>query len=36
MVFQSASAWQGWFIADSMLISGLSHQLGDLPEHRLR
>ena len=23
-VFQSASAWQGWFIADSMLISGLS------------
>ena len=36
IVFQSASAWQGWFIADSMLISGLSTRLGDLAGTRSR
>ncbi len=25
IVFQSASAWQGWLTADSMLTNGLSH-----------
>ena len=27
MVFQSASAWHGWFTADSRLMNGLSHRL---------